>query len=153
MAFERKTFDTQHYLYVEKTCEYKDIAENMGAAFGAVFGFVGQQGITPLSMPMSLYVAMPNGPEMTFRGAVLVSAEDAAKASGDILAATIPAGDAMHTTHIGAYSGLGATHQALWGHIKDNNLNGQMPVWEIYLDDPGDTDEAALRTEIYCALG
>lgn len=153
MAFEKKTFDAQPYLFVEKTCDYSDIGQTMGAAFAEIFSFVGANGIKPLNMPMSVYTAMPDGPEMTFRGAVFVSAEDAAKASGDIQSDTMPAGDAMHTMHIGPYSGLGATHKALWDHIKENNLEGRMPVWEVYADDPGDTEESRLRTEIYCALG
>ena len=68
MQFERKTFDAQPYVYVEKTCDYSEIAQNMGDAFGAVFGFFSAHGITPLSAPMSLYTDMPSGASLTFPG-------------------------------------------------------------------------------------
>jgi len=136
MSFERKSFDEQHYLYVEKTCEYKDIASHMEAAFLSVFALVNTQGITPLSAPMTLYMAMPNGPQMTFRGGVIVSAEDAAKASGEVLSDTIAAGEAMHTIHTGSYADLGKTHQALWKAVEESGAAPKMPVWELYIDDP-----------------
>lgn len=152
MKFESKTLADQPYLYVERTCEYADMAQTMGEAFGTVFAATKTQGITPQSQPMSVYTAMPGESGVTFRGAVMISAEDAAKASGDVQVGTLPAGNAMHTVHTGAYSGLGNTHKQLWSHIKENGLTGTMPVWEVYLDDPGATPEGELRTAIYCAL-
>lgn len=153
MQFERKTFQAQPYIYVEKTCDYSDIGTAMGEAFGAVFGFFGKEGITPQSAPISLYTAMPDGPTITFRSGALVSAEDAAKAAGDIQSDEIPAGDALHTLHVGPYSELNKSHGALWKHIEDQGIAPKMPVWEIYIDDPENTDAAELRTEIYRAIG
>ncbi len=152
MQFERKTFEAQPYVYVEKTCDYSEIGQAMGEAFGAVFGFFGEKGITPLSAPMSLYTAMPDGPKLTFRAGAMVSAEDAAKADGEITADEIPAGDALHTIHVGPYASLSKSHGALWKHIETQGIEPKMPVWEIYVDDPDDTDEEILRTEIYRAL-
>lgn len=153
MEFTRKSLPEQHYLYVERECEYGPaIAEAMGSGFAEVFGFVGQNGITPLNMPMSVYHGMdPN--ILRFQSAVLVSAEDAAKASGNIKHGTIPAGDCMTCTHVGSYNDMSASHQALWQHMKETDDEGQMPVWEIYVDDPGDTAEADLRTELYRFIG
>lgn len=152
MEFHRLTFQDQPYLYVEKTTSYEKIADAMGDAFGTIFGFVGEQGIKPLSAPMSIYLEMPNGPELTFRGAVFVSAEDAAKASGAVAADKIPAGDAMHTVHEGSYMDMHKSHGALWKHLEENGIEGAMPVWEIYVTDPGETNEADLRTELYRAI-
>ncbi len=153
MDFIRKTLPEQHYIYVDKEVPYgPEISDAMGAAFGEVFGFIGQNGITPLAMPMSVYMGMD--PEiLRFRGGVIVSAEDAARASGTIKAATIPAGDAMHVVHVGDYGALGDTHKAMWDHMKDQGINGTMPVWEIYIDDPGEVAQDKVRTEIYCAIG
>jgi effector-binding domain-containing protein len=129
------------------------IAEAMGSAFGEVFGFVGQAQIAPISKPMSVYLEMMDGPTMRFRGGVIVSEQDAAKASGNVKTCTLPAGEVMTTVHVGPYDGLGATHQAMWRHMEESGLACTMPVWEIYIDDPGDTDPASLRTEIYRAIG
>jgi len=62
MEFTRQTLPAQHYLYVTRECPYgPEIAEAMGSGFAEVFGFVAENGITPLSMPMSVYHGMdPN---------------------------------------------------------------------------------------------
>lgn len=152
MDFTRKTLTSQPYLYVDCECPYgPEIAEIMGAAFAEVFDFVGKCGITPLSMPMSIYMNMdPN--ILRFRGAVAVSAEDAAKATGTIKSDTLPSGDVMHVTHTGPFDGLGQTHQTLWAHLATEGIAGTMPTWEIYIDDPGTTAPEALRTEIFCTI-
>ncbi len=153
MEFTRKTQPEQPYIYVDRECGYgPEIAEAMGSAFGDVFGFVGQFNVTPLSMPMSLYLGMD--PEvLRFRGGVMVSAEDAAKAREPIKADTLPAGDVMMTTHVGPYDSMNQTHQALWRHMETEGIPGAFPIWEIYVDDPDNTAPEALRTEIYRAIG
>lgn len=152
MEFTRKTFESQHYIYVDRECPYgPEIAQAMGSAFGEVFGFVAEQGITPLSQPMSIYLGMD--PEiLRFRGAVMVSAEDAKKAKGNVKADQIPAGDAMTATHVGSYSNMNETHGAMWKYMEAEGIKGTMPVWEIYVDDPGEVAEENLRTEIHCAI-
>lgn len=152
MEFTRSTLPAQHYLYVDRECPYgPEIAQAMGSGFAEVFGFLDAQCITPQTMPMSVYLGMDPS-ILRFRAGVIVSAEDAAKASGDIKSDTLPAGDVMTTTHVGSYDTMNQTHQALWKHMEDNNIPGAMPVWEIYVDDPGETAAEDLRTEIYCAI-
>lgn len=152
MDFLRKTLVTQHYLYVDRECPYgPEIANAMGSAFGEVFTFNAQHGITPLSMPMTVYLEKdPN--VLRFRGGVIVSAEDAAKAAGNLKTDTLPAGDVITATHVGPYDSLNQTHQAMWRHMEEHAIAGNMPIWEIYVDDPGDTAPEVLRTEIYHAL-
>ena len=153
MEFTRKTFEAQPYLYVAKECSYEGsaIADAMGSAFGDVFGFIGQSGISPLSMPITVYHGMdPN--TLRFQSGVFVTQEDADKATGTVKAGLLPAGDAMTTTHVGPYSNMNQSHGALWKHMEDEGIAGTMPVWEIYIDDPDKTDEANLRTEIYRAI-
>jgi len=148
MAFERKTLPAQTYVYVERTTPMAQIAEAMGSGFGEVFGTLGAKGITPLSMPMSVYYEMAD--PMTFRVGAMVSEEDAA-ASG--LASDVLPTEVVEGLHTGPYSGLGQTHQALWGHMEAEGMSPISPVWEVYLDDPTDTDEASLRTAIFRAVG
>ena len=153
MDYIRKTLPDQHYIYVDKEVPYgPEISDAMGSAFAEVFGFVEQNGIVPLSMPMSVYIDM-DPKILRVRGGVMVASEDAAKASGTINAATLPAGEAMHVMHVGPYDNLGDTHKAMWDHMKTQGINGTMPVWEIYVDEPGVVAPDALRTEIYCAIG
>ena len=148
MDFERITRDRQPYVYVERTTPMAEIAGAMESGFGEVFGTIGAKGITPRSMPMSIYFEMSD--PLTFRIGVMVSAKDAV-ASG-LATDTLPE-EAITTTHRGSYASLGATHQALWKHMESEGIQPAMPVWEVYVDDPGETAEADLRTEIYRAVG
>lgn len=153
MDIKRKKLRTQYYLYVDKEVPYgPEIGPAMGAAFGEVFGFVKANGITPRSMPMSVYVTMdPN--ILRFRGGVMVLAKDAKKAEGAVKSASLPAGEVLTTTHIGPYDGLNHTHQEIWNKIRAEGIHAPMPVWEIYVDDPMETPPHALRTEVFHAIG
>ena len=150
MEFERKTLPEQHYLYVDRECamDAKSIGDAMASGFGEVFGFAQAKGVTPLSMPASIYMEMP-GEKLAFRTGVFVSAEDAAHAEGDVRAGVMPAGDVVAATHVGPYATLNQSHKALWDYAKKEGLPNAMPVWEIYVDDPTKTPEAELRTEIF----
>ena len=153
MDFKRVTLPEQHYVYVERECPYgPEIAEAMGSAFGEVFSFVGDNGLTALAMPMSVYLGM-DPTVLRFRGGVIVSAEDAKKVEGNIKADVLPAGEAMTVTHRGPYAEMNQTHQALWKHMEDAGIPGEMPIWEIYVDDPDHVPEVACRTEIYRRIG
>lgn len=152
MDFTRKTLSDQPYIYVDRECPFgPEIADVMGSAFGEVFAFIGQAGLTPLSMPMSVYIGM-DPKVLRFRGGVAVSAEDAAKAAGAIKSDVLPIGDVMHVIDTGPYDGQSATHKALWSHMEAEGIAGTMPAWEVYIDDPGDTAPKALRTEIFCTI-
>ncbi|WP_306252158.1 GyrI-like domain-containing protein [Parvularcula sp. IMCC14364] len=155
MTFERKTLPEQHYVYVEREASYagNEIAEAMGSGFGEVYMFTEENNMARLAMPMAIYMDMPAGDKMTFRTALFVSEEDAARAEGNIKAATMPAGEVMTTTHIGSYATMNQSHQALWNHMEENGIPGAMPVWEIYVDDPTTKPEEEVRTEIYRAIG
>ncbi len=154
MNIERKTLPEQHYIYVDRECGFdpKGIGDAMTSGFGEVFGFAQGKGIAPLAMPMSVYMEMP-GDKLRFRAGVLVSADDAGKAEGAVKSAVMPAGDVLTATHVGPYASLNQSHKALWDYAESHGLPKAMPVWEIYVDDPTQTPEAELRTEIFRALG
>ena len=153
MNFEQTKLEPQHYIYVDRECDYgPEIGQAMESAFGEVFGFVGQNGITPISAPISVYPEM-DPTKLRFRGGVIVSAGDAATVTGDIKTDVLPSGMVMKGLHTGSYGTLNKTHQALWKHMEAEGLEAAMPVWEVYIDDPGEVDEARLRTEIYRAIG
>ena len=156
MTIERKSLSEQHYIYVDREASFSGgtaIADAMASGFGEVFAFTQAAGIEPLSMPVSLYMEMPSGDKMTFRAAVFVSKENAAKAEGTVNASTIPAGDAVTTTHVGPYASLNQSHKALWDYCDEHNLTKGMPVWEVYVDDPTTTPESDVRTEIFRSVG
>ena len=154
MDIQRITLAEQPYLYVEReTVMGPEIAQAMESGFGEIFTWTEENGIERQSMPIAVYVDMPSGPSMRFRLGFYVSAEDAAKASGNVKAATIPAGDAVKAVHVGDYASLNQTHQAVWNHMDSLGAENAMPVWEVYVDDPTLVPPAEVRTEVYRSIG
>jgi len=81
-----------------------------------------------------------------------VSAADAAKATGNILAGSTPGGYAVKAIHKGPYEGLAATYAAVEAQMASAGI-AQGPVsWEVYLNEPGTTPAAELVTEIYMQI-
>ncbi|MEX3016208.1 GyrI-like domain-containing protein [Gymnodinialimonas hymeniacidonis] len=153
MEFITKDLPEQNYIYVDRECGYgPEIAEAMGSAFGEVYGFVQENGITPLSMPLTVYLGM-DPKVLRFRAGFAVSAEDAARVNGTIKADTLPGGATMTGVHVGPYDRMNETHQAMWAHMEADGIKGGMPIWEVYVDDPDTVEADKLRTEIYCTLG
>ena len=58
-----------------------------------------------------------------------------------------PAGLAAHGVHIGPYSELGKTYEALHEWIACNKLHMTGPFWEVY--GHWNDDQSKLRTDIY----
>ncbi|MEE2945845.1 MAG: GyrI-like domain-containing protein [Pseudomonadota bacterium] len=155
MDIVEKTFDKQHYLYVDGQASMGDpaaIAQAMGSAFVTAYAFMESEGISPISKPLTVYSEMP-GVMIKFRSGFLVKRKDAQLAAGDVKSGKIPACTALHAVHHGPYMQLNKTHAAIWGHAKKNGLTSAVPVWEIYIDDPQTTPHDELRTEVYHRLG
>jgi len=60
--------------------------------------------------------------------------------SDEVLLSSTPGGLVARTTHIGAYDGLSAAHQAVRSWCRENHRAIAGPNWEIYgdwSDDPG----------------
>ena len=112
--FKLTDVDEQPYVFAERTCPMVPaaISEEMGKAYGDVMGFIQANGLTLTGPALSVYYTYdPN--TVTFRAGFFVSAEDAAKASGDIKADVTPAGRVVAFTHAGPYEKLSESYDKL----------------------------------------
>lgn len=78
--------------------------------------------------------------------------DGAVETAGDVVASELPGGQYATLTHVGAYQDLGATWERLGKWITDQGRSSGQTVFEVYRDDPSDTNPETLRTELYWSL-
>lgn len=127
------------FLHQTDRCAPQDMANALGPALGAVHGYAAQHGIELLGPPMTLYPGMEPG-QITFQAGVAVP-KGTVGDGGDIEVATLPAGRAVVTMHVGPYERLGETHQAVEAFLKEEGLEVAGPPREVYVTDPGEVED------------
>ena len=138
------------YLYVAGAAPMDPvlIGKEMDKAFGRLMAFMKESGIAPGGAPMAVY--HDYDPErMVFRAAIPVSEEDAGRATDDVEASVTPGGTVHTFTHIGPYSGLREAYAAVEAELARDGKSLGVPTWEVYANDPAETPESDLRTEVY----
>jgi effector-binding domain-containing protein len=146
--------EEQPYLYNEQSCSMdpSDISKAMGVAFTKVGELVGKKGITSAKKALSVYYTYDET-VMTFRAGFIVSAQDAAKAEGDVKADVLPAGEVLNYIHRGSYATLRVSYGEMMQYIEDNDMTVGVPTWEVYIKSPDDgVPEDEFETDIYVTL-
>ena len=62
-------------------------------------------------------------------------------------------GKALRLVHRGPYANLKSSYERLIAEYTSKGYQMRVPSYETYLNDPGDTDEADLLTEILMPIG
>ena len=140
----------RHFIGIRRQVNVVDLPAFYAEVFPKVMTCVTTKGITPASAPMSVWchMDMETGIADTHAG---VFVAEVVEGEGDITAGTTAGGDVLTATHQGGYDTMGQTWGRVFGRAKEL---GRAPGagWEIYVDDPGKTDAAELRTEIFLPL-
>ena len=143
--------DSQPMVFVTETTSMEAISAFMGPAFAKLGQFLATSGVTALGPPMAVYHDWSG--EMTAVDLGFpVSATDAEKATGEVLAGMTPGGYALKIVHIGPYDDFAATYAAIGDAMKAAGVPEGSKMWEVYLSEPGVTPDAELVTEIFVAV-
>lgn len=132
-------------LVVRTRSSVERLPEVLGPAWGAIMAHAGPAGAQPSDAPFVAYHNMDRDDldvevGMTF-GQVLPG-------EGDVRPGGISAGRAVQCVHVGPYAELRSTYRAVEAWIARHELEPAGPAYEFYLDDPGETPEAELRTRV-----
>ena len=112
-----------------------------------VMTWVKGKGITPASAPMTMWcdMDMESGIADTHAGCFV---DSEVEGDGEITPGVTSGGDVLKLVHRGSYDTMGQSWSRVYERAKEL---GRQPGagWEVYVDDPGDVEADALRTEIY----
>lgn len=150
-AVQRIELDAAPLAVVARTgLRVTDLPEVFDAAYPALGRAFADGALTPTSPAIAIYHGDPMGVfdlEIGFAVAEAPAAPITAYGP-EITASALPSGAAFAATHVGGYEGLGA---AWGGVVAAAAAQGAQPagVWiEVYVSDPSDTAEDALRTDL-----
>jgi effector-binding domain-containing protein len=136
----------QPTISVRMTTNLKNISQDMGKAFGEIMQYMGEKQVNPIGPPYAMYynedmdnldteVGFPVAQPLPEKGKVKMS--------------KLPGGKAVVGMHIGPYNKLGDAYTEITEWMKEKDIESPNMCYEIYLNDPENTPENELKTEIY----
>ncbi|QDV24035.1 SRPBCC family protein [Aureliella helgolandensis] len=138
---------------VRKQCHRDEIGSAMTGAFEEATRLLAQHVSSPCGEMVSVYHCF-DIKKQTFdftSGVVLPEMLDTLPPS--LSRWSLPACDALHVTHIGSYEHLGNAWSAVHAHARAKKRKpSKLGSYEVYKNNPQDTDPSELRTEIYLPL-
>lgn len=147
MNFEIETLQEQPVLGIRFRTSMDKIPENIGKAYGTLFGFLGQKMLPPAGPPSALYFDLQiDEADIDMEACVPVARE--VEAEGDMVFHTLPAGRYATTLHKGPYDQMGPTYEAMMAWMAEQGLKPLTPVREEYLNDPGEVEPSEVMTRI-----
>lgn len=142
--------DARPFVGIRRKVPTTELAAYFAEVLPKVMGWLGQAGIQPASMPMAMWCAMDMETGIADCHAGCFVSEPV-EGEGEITPGTTTAGEVLAITNTGSYDTVGQSWMAVYKHAAEL---GRQPGagWEIYVDDPGNTPEAELRTQIFLPL-
>ena len=154
MQAEIATVDPMRVAFIRHIGPYHEV----GPAWQRLFGWAGAKGL--LGPQTRMFGMCHDDPDVTppdkIRYDACIVVGDDVQAEGDIGIQDLPGGRYAKALHEGSYSKLGETYSALvgrWMPAHDFQPANDRPALEFYLNNPQQTPEDQLRTEIYMPLG
>jgi effector-binding domain-containing protein len=142
----RTTLSSLPYVGIRREVPVSELQPFFAEAFPRVMAWIGEHGLEPASQPMARWHAM----DMETHVADVIAGvflHEAVEGQGGIHCERTEPGEALTCTHVGAYDTMPQTWQAVFAEASRQGCTPGAG-WEIYVDDPGSTDPAALRTTI-----
>ena len=123
------------------------IVEVMNTDYPKLMEYIAEQGKQIAGAPYCFYT---NASEdyTTFDIELGIPVSEAVSASGDIFMSQTYGGKALVGTHRGAYKDLEKTYCALMDYAKENSIGIANDCYDYYLNNPADTPEGELLTQV-----
>ncbi|MFC1777378.1 SRPBCC family protein [Pseudomonadota bacterium] len=153
IEIERVDVISQDILFVTSSSsqEASDVARAMAIAYAEISAFMNMRGIKMTGQPMAITRAWKEG-GYQFDAAIPVDFIPA-ELTGNINSGRSPAGPAVRAVHHGAHDQMMPTYEKLAAYMSAHGLSQGTVSWELYVSDPGNTEQQDMITHIYIMLG
>ena len=135
----------QPTLAVRTRTSVENMSSVLGQAYGKIFQYLGELGEHPAGPPFVVY--FNEDMENLEIAAGLPVARDL-EGRGDVEASELPGGKAATCLHIGPYRQIDKAYAALTEWIGDHGYEVAGAPYEMYLNDPQETPEEELQTQV-----
>jgi len=130
-----------------KSMNMDNMVEAMNAGYTKLMGYIAEQGKQIAGAPYCCYSnASDDFSQFDMEFGIPVS--EAVPAQGEIFMSQTYEGKAATATHKGAYKDLEAAYTALMAYVSEKSLELTGVYYDYYINDPADTPESELLTQI-----
>lgn len=149
LKFEVTEQAGQSVLSVRKRLNAAKLPQELGKAYGAIMGYLGELRASPSGPAFAAYYNM-DMEDLDVEMGFLVSSPVAGK--GDVALSSIPAGRQASTMHKGPYEDMKPVYEGLTAWISENGYTPTGVVYEFYYNSPMEVSESELLTKIVFLL-
>ena len=143
----------QKYVGIPKTCAIDEVGEVMKKDYKSLFDFIADNDIVLEEMPFSIYTTfdIPNN-QTTFISCIPY--DGTAPLPGHFIAGELETQQAIKTVHTGKYQHLANAWTAAmtYARVNRSKTSSRLMGIEFYPNDPNDTPEEELTTEIFLPI-
>jgi effector-binding domain-containing protein len=139
----------QPTLSIRTTTTIKELPQELGKAYGAIGQYLGQLGEQPAGAP---YAAYFNWDTKDFDVEIGFPVSGTFPEKDDIKSSEIPGGKLARCLYTGPYNKIEPAYNALTAWVKENGYEATGVAYEFYLNDPGETPQEELMTQIVFPL-
>jgi effector-binding domain-containing protein len=139
----------QPTLSIRTTTTIKELPQELGKAYGAIGQYLGQLGEQPAGAP---YAAYFNWDTKDFDVEIGFPVSGTFPEKDDIKSSEIPGGKLARCLYTGPYKKIEPAYNALTAWVKENGYEATGVAYEFYLNDPGETPQEELMTQIVFPL-
>ena len=146
---ELKELSPQSVMSVRRRTPVQSLPKVIGDAYQAIAHYLGEIGEPPVGPPFAAYYNLDMQDLDVELGFPVMKT---LPGKGDIKPSEIPGGKAATSIHVGPYSDVEPSYNALFKWIKDNGYEWMGVAYEFYMNDPEVTPPEELLTQIILPL-
>lgn len=139
----------------ETSVEYEAIGAAFAESFAMITAFLEENGLSAAGPPLSInHDWKGEAGTYSFDPAIPIATAPAEGSyeEGEVKIGSTWSGKALKAVHTGSYEGLPQTYGMIEAYLAAHGLNIAGPPWETWINDPAETPESELVTEIYFPL-